>query len=47
LPTFVSIAGEEVVVLASAVVTFAAFVPAVKAGVVAEEPVGKVQVTSV
>jgi len=42
----VSIAGDEVVVLASAVATFADFVPAVKAGAVAEDPVGNVHVTS-
>jgi hypothetical protein len=40
-------AGDEVVVLAVAVVTFAAFVPAVKSGAVAEDPLGNVQVTSV
>ena len=47
LPTLVSIAGDGLLVLAVAVATFVAFVPAVKAGVVAEDPVGNVQVTSV
>ena len=42
----VSIAGDEAVVLAVAVVTLAAFVPEVKSGAVVEDPVGNVQVTS-
>lgn len=42
----VSMPGDDVVVLAVAVATFAAFVPDVKSGAVAEDPVGNVQVTS-